>query len=153
MDPKDLLGRMFAVSSRDEPEEPPLPMLEAQAMGLRARWDAFNEPPDVKPGDLVMHKPGLGSRRKPYRDGQLMILWRMLDAANSMDTMHVERYLSAAMVESADQVDCIIAHIGSDGAGIAFRPDHTRQLCKWHPDEAIQRSLDAPDAPSDAQPD
>ena len=94
-------------------DRPPRPWDEAQIDDLRARWAAHNRSEDLQPGDLIVAKPGLSTRKPEYRTGYVHMFWRRLDFATWHDRMLASVHLRGLLV---DRLDCLVAYIGDDDA-------------------------------------
>lgn len=135
------LGRLFSMEiplNRDAEPEPALPLKSAQAMELRDRWERWNVPSDLKPGDLVMERPGLGSRKPHFRKNELLILWRMLDPTNPVDQMHIEQAIQRGN-SGTDRQDCMVGSLEEHGICVNIYPNELRHLERWVPniDDAL----------------
>jgi len=128
MEPSSLTFLGSLAPPRPDPASVPVPA--AQAMELRSRWEAARQTSDLKPGDLCVDKPGLGSLRKEYRGSVIYIVWRMLDPDDWLDREIVLRHVGRGTA-GIDRPDCLIGDV-SDGDGVvAIRPHQLSQLERW----------------------
>lgn len=121
------IGKLQAADA-EAPTPRPLP--EAQLMELRDRWQRFNEPVTLKPGDACREKRGMGIIRFEVRDRLVMMLWRMLDQTNQQDQQLVKNWVKKV---SVSQVDCVVAYVTDEGTTLVFELRELAQLEPWEP--------------------
>lgn len=114
---------------RGETETSSRPHVDAQHMELAARWDAYNEPHDLKPGDFVVEKRGVGMK-KPS-SVILMMVWRLLDMNDPNDKLLAEQRISEYPV---NRLDCIVAWLTDDSSTLVFEPHELARLQRWAPE-------------------
>lgn len=124
-------------SLRDKKDRPSRPIPEAQADELRLRWQASQAASDLKPGDLVKEKRGLGYLRRVKEGGpDALILWRMLDEENIQDFILIEDFLQE--MGAFAPLDCIIGFITDGGNAVKLMPHSTQYLePAGGPDDAV----------------
>lgn len=120
---------MGALSSDDD-ETPSRPLMEAQRMELLSRWQSYNEPQNLKPGDLVVEKDGLGRKKPSSRGTILMMVWRMLDPHSPYDAALIEQWLAEY---PSNRLDCLVAWLTDDAVAVIFEPHELAQLRRWEP--------------------
>lgn len=99
----------------EEPEEEGTvswPLKEAQAMELRLRFDAFRTQHDLKPGDLVREKHGIGFLKDNLSENAVLMLWRFLDENDAQDWEKIQHFHRTL---SFERVDCIVIFVDDDG--------------------------------------
>lgn len=110
-----------------------VPLLTAQADDLRARWESAQQPTDLKEGDLVMEKRGLGCQIGETRKNVLLIVWRMLDFKDFRDVALVHSWTKRGLTNT-DRLDCMVGEI-SYGSGnpdlTGISPHQLSQLERW----------------------
>ncbi len=115
-----------ALDDDDEQRKPgPVPL--AKAMELRLRHRLAHEPSDIKPGDIVREKHGLGATKQEYRAEQVMIVWRLLDPRDWLDRQLVEKWIERN-IAGVDRPDCIVAELGNGGEYVSLHPHQLSML-------------------------
>lgn len=97
------------------------PVPAAQAMELRERWRLYNKQQILEPGQFVKEKQGLGH----FASDVVLMLWRMLDISDSLDRIMASQWMERIQ---HNRLDCVVAYVSDDGAGIMFEPHELAQL-------------------------
>lgn len=106
-------------------ELPSRPLMQAQQIELTRRFELANEPPaDIKPGDLVAFKEGLGCMTATGQETYALILWRMLNIADYQDRLHIRQHQGT----THDRYDCLLAHVTDDASALVFVPAELAHL-------------------------
>lgn len=108
------------------------PTALAQRMELRSRWEAFNRRDDLKPGDLVMEKPGMGFLKPEHTSTHVFMLWRLLDMGDPIDRMICRDWVENHVV---DTLDCLVVHISDGGHSLYWQPHSLAQLMRAPDDD------------------
>ena len=113
----------------DEPEVKGHPLHPlAQIMELRSRFQSAKVSHDLKEGDAVREKEGIGilNGRPP------VMLWRLLRFDNFADR---EIIRSAVPHRILPTVDCLVGRISDDAVCVLFIPHYTAFLEPYTPPE------------------
>lgn len=124
-----------AAEAESVDDVPSFPVMEAQAMELRGRWESAQTQARLVPGDLCMEKHGIGARKAAYNKAQLAIFWRLLDFDNAADQMHLKRHMKRAGI--ADRPDCLIGVLSEGDQSLMLIVSQVSHLVRWHPEASV----------------
>lgn len=110
---------MIPMGDMMQQQEPPTrPHVDAQLMELHARVESMCADHDLKPGDIVVEKEGLGMFQDHCRQNMPMMIVRRLDMSRDYDRQLAMRQ---AFEDKLDVLDCVVAWVDDDGSRLLFQ--------------------------------
>src|SRR6185437_13553982 len=115
------------VPTQGAPATPARPVAEAQVDELRRRFAATHAgPTDLRYGDVVREKRGVGMVTLDVRDTLPLLLWRPLDRTDPIDL----DIIRAGLHNCVDRFDCLVGMIHTGGT-VEFRAHCLAYLEPW----------------------
>lgn len=111
------------------------PAMADQVQKLRDLRQRFERRHDLRPGQFVRIKDGMGTLRDDVRPTMALMLWRELDIDDPRDRMLLEEWTRKSGLGN-DIADCLVAHICDDGHCLILLPMTLQELEPWEPGAA-----------------